>query len=454
MKKYLIKNIQVVNEGSIKAADVLIINGRIEKIQPQISPLVPSLREINSDYIEINGEGKYLFPGCIDDQVHFREPGLTHKATIYTEAKAAVAGGVTSFMEMPNTIPNALTQELLEEKYKMAAHSSLANYSFFMGTGNNNADEVLKTNNKRKDICGVKIFMGSSTGNMLVDNPNTLDKIFRESELLIATHCEDEKIIRDNLEKIKKTGKLLTAADHPLIRNEEACYESSLYAIQIAKKYNTRLHILHISTEKELQLFTNMFPLKQKRITAEVCVHHLHFTSDDYDRLGNQIKCHPAIKAPHNKEALWTALLDDRLDVIATDHAPHTWEEKNVPYEKAYAGLPLVQHPLLLMLHYYKEGRISMEKIAEKMSHAVADCFQVKERGYIREGYYADLAIVDMNEATTVTKENILYKCGWSPLENFTFPASVTHTFVNGHLVYGNGRWDESRKGQRLKFDR
>ena len=454
MKKYLIKNIQVVNEGSIKAADVLIINGRIEKIQPQISPLVPSLREINSDYIEINGEGKYLFPGCIDDQVHFREPGLTHKATIYTEAKAAVAGGVTSFMEMPNTIPNALTQELLEEKYKMAAHSSLANYSFFMGTGNNNADEVLKTNNKRKDICGVKIFMGSSTGNMLVDNPNTLDKIFRESELLIATHCEDEKIIRDNLEKIKKTGKLLTAADHPLIRNEEACYESSLYAIQIAKKYNTRLHILHISTEKELQLFTNMFPLKQKRITAEVCVHHLHFTSDDYDRLGNQIKCHPAIKAPHNKEALWTALLDDRLDVIATDHAPHTWEEKNVPYEKAYAGLPLVQHPLLLMLHYYKEGRISMEKIAEKMSHAVADCFQVKERGYIREGYYADLAIVDMNESTKVTKENILYKCGWSPLENFTFPASVTHTFVNGHLVYGNGRWDESRKGQRLKFDR
>ena len=454
MKKYLIKNIQVVNEGSIKAADVLIINGRIEKIQPQISPLVPSLREINSDYIEINGEGKYLFPGCIDDQVHFREPGLTHKATIYTEAKAAVAGGVTSFMEMPNTIPNALTQELLEEKYKMAAHSSLANYSFFMGTSNNNADEVLKTNNKRKDICGVKIFMGSSTGNMLVDNPNTLDKIFRESELLIATHCEDERIIRDNLEKIKKTGKLLTAADHPLIRNEEACYESSLYAIQIAKKYNTRLHILHISTEKELQLFTNMFPLKQKRITAEVCVHHLHFTSDDYDRLGNQIKCHPAIKAPHNKEALWTALLDDRLDVIATDHAPHTREEKNVPYEKAYAGLPLVQHPLLLMLHYYKEGRISMEKIAEKMSHAVADCFQVKERGYIREGYYADLAIVDMNEATTVTKENILYKCGWSPLENFTFPASVTHTFVNGHLVYGNERWDESRKGQRLKFDR
>ncbi|MEP6700714.1 MAG: amidohydrolase family protein, partial [Bacteroidota bacterium] len=295
---------------------------------------------------------------------------------------------------------------------------------------------------------------GASTGNMLVDNPNTLDKVFRESEVLIATHCEDEKIIRQNLEKLKATGRPLMLADHPIIRNEEACYESSLYAIQIAKKYNTRLHILHISTEKELQLFTNMFPLKQKRITAEVCVHHLHFTSDDYERLGNQIKCNPAIKAPHNKEALWKALLDDRLDVIATDHAPHTWEEKNGSYEKTHAGLPLVQHPLLLMLHYYKQGRISLEKIAEKMSHAVADCFQIKERGFIREGYHADLVIVDMNESTKVSKENILYKCGWSPFEGFEFPASVTHTFVNGHLVYGNGLWDESQKGRRLKFDR
>ncbi|MBK6383326.1 MAG: dihydroorotase [Chitinophagaceae bacterium] len=444
MQKYLIKNIQVVNEGHIKTADVLITNGRIEKIAANIDTVAN----------EINGEGKYLFPGCIDDQVHFREPGLTHKATIYTEAKAAVAGGVTSYMEMPNTIPNALTQELLENKYNIASQHSVANYSFFMGTGNDNAEEVLKTNDMKKDVCGIKIFMGSSTGNMLVDNPNTLDKIFRESEVLIATHCEDEKIIRQNLEKIKSTGKILTAADHPIIRDEEACYESSLYAIQIAKKYNTRLHILHISTEKELQLFTNMFPLKDKRITAEVCVHHLHFTSDDYAALGNQIKCNPAIKAPQNKEALWKALLDDRLDVIATDHAPHTWQEKNESYEKAHAGLPLVQHSLSLMLYYYKQGKISLEKIAEKMSHAVSDCFQIKNRGYIREGYHADLVIVDPNQSTKVTKENILYKCGWSPLENFDFPASITHTFVNGHLVYKNGIWDESQQGQRLKFDR
>ena len=447
MQNYLIKNIQVVNEGSIKTADVLITNGRIEKIAPQIT-------KTNTAVIEINGEEKYLLPGCIDDQVHFREPGLTHKATIATEAKAAVAGGVTSFMEMPNTIPNALTQELLEDKYQLASKTSLANYSFYMGTSNDNAEEVLKTNKKKNDICGIKIFMGASTGNMLVDNPNTLDRVFRESEILIATHCEDESIIKRNLEQLKSTGRILVPADHPVIRDEEACYESSLYAIQIAKKYGTRLHILHISTEKELQLFTNMFPLKDKRITTEVCVHHLHFTSDDYARLGNQVKCNPAIKAPHNKEALWKALLDDRLDVIATDHAPHTRDEKNEPYEKAHAGLPLVQHSLLLMLHYYKQGRISVEKIVEKMSHAVADCFQVKERGYIREGYHADLVIVDMKHGMTVTKENILYKCGWSPLEGFEFPATVTHTFINGHLVYGNGVWDESQMGLRLAFDR
>ena len=461
MQKYLIKDIQVVNEGQIRNADVLITNGRIEKIESRIT-------QIGSNYTEINGEGKYLLPGCIDDQVHFREPGLTHKATIATEAKAAVAGGVTSFMEMPNTIPNALTQELLEDKYNIAAQTSLANYSFYMGVSNSNAEEALKTNERKKHICGIKIFMGASTGNMLVDNPNTLDKIFSDSEVLIATHCEDESIIRKNLEAAKASGRMLTAADHPIIRDEEACYESSLYAIQIAKKYGTRLHILHITTEKELQLFTNLFPLKDKRITSEVCVHHLHFTSDDYARLGNQIKCNPAIKAPHNKEALWKALLDDRLDVIATDHAPHTWEEKHLtpnpspqvergaqsPYERAHAGLPLVQHPLLLMLHYYKEGRISLEKIVEKMSHAVADCFQVKERGYIREGYHADLVMVDLNSSSTVTKENILYKCGWSPLENFTFPASITHTFVNGHLVYDNGKWNESQMGQRLVFER
>ena len=447
MQNYLIKNVQVVNEGRIIVSDVLIKNGRIEKVGELISQADPGVKEIN-------GEEKYLLPGAIDDQVHFREPGLTHKATIYTEAKAAVAGGVTSFMEMPNTIPNALTQELLEDKYSIAAKTSLANYSFFMGTSNNNADEVLKTNDKRKNVCGIKIFMGSSTGNMLVDRPNTLDKIFRESEVLIATHCEDERIIKENLEKIKKENRELTAADHPIIRNEEACYESSLLAIQIAKKYNTRLHILHISTEKELLLFTNMFPLKEKRITAEVCVHHLHFTSDDYVMLGNKIKCNPAIKGPHNREGLWKALLDDRLDVIATDHAPHTLEEKNEPYEKAHAGLPLVQHSILLMLHYYKKGKISLEKIAEKMSHAVADCFQIKDRGYIREGYFADLVLIDMKQQTKVSKENILYKCAWSPLEGFEFPATITHTFVNGHLVYGNNSFDESQMGMRLSFNR
>ncbi|MBI3137314.1 MAG: dihydroorotase [Sphingobacteriales bacterium] len=447
MQNYLIRNIQIVNEGSIRTADVLLANGRIERIETVIGP-------IRGNYTEISGEGKFLLPGCIDDQVHFREPGLTHKATIGTEAKAAVAGGVTSFMEMPNTLPNALTQELLEEKYQIAARSSLANYSFYMGTSNNNTEEVLRTNEKKKDICGVKIFMGASIGNMLVDNPNTLDRVFAESEVLIATHCEDETIIKRNRERLKESGRELVPADHPLVRDEEACYESSLYAIQIAKKYGTRLHILHISTEKELQLFTNLFPLKDKRITSEVCVHHLHFTSEDYAIWGNRIKCNPAIKAPHNKEALWKALLDDRLDIIATDHAPHTWEEKEVAYEKAYAGLPLVQHPLLLMLHYYKQGRISLERIVEKMSHAVADCFQVAERGYIREGYYADLVIVDLQHPYTVTRENLLYKCGWSPLEGFRFPATVTHTFINGRLVYGNGAWDESHWGERLRFDR
>ena len=466
MQNYLIKNISIVNEGFIQQGDVLIKNGRIEKILPQII-------SSGADVKEINGEGKFLFPGAIDDQVHFREPGLTHKATIYTESKAAVAGGVTSFMEMPNTIPPAFTQELLEDKYGIASRTSLANYSFYMGTSNDNADEVLKTNKKKSEVCGIKIFMGSSTGNLLVDNPSTLSKIFSESEVLIATHCEDERIIRQNLEKLKAEKKDLTAADHPLIRNEEACYESSLRAIQIAQKHGTRLHILHISTEKEVQLFSNMMPLKEKRITAEVCVHHLHFTSDDYARLGNQIKCNPAIKSPDNKEALWKALLDNRLDVIATDHAPHTLEEKGLirnskgqitpsppveagrgPYEKAHAGLPLVQHPLLLMLHYYKRGAITLEKIAEKMSHAVAECFQIGERGYIREGYFADLVMVDLHKAITVSKENILYKCGWSPLENMEFPASITHTFVNGNLVFENGMFDETKKGMRLKFER
>ncbi len=468
MQIYLIKNIQVVNEGTIRTADVLIKNGRIEKIEPQIT--------LDTNAIEVDGSGKYLLPGAIDDQVHFREPGLTHKATIYTEAKAAVAGGVTSFMEMPNTIPPAFTKQLLEDKYSIAARSSLANYSFYIGTSNENATETLKANEKKKDICGIKIFMGSSTGNLLVDNPLVLEKVFSESELLIATHCEDEKIIKQNLERVRAENRELTAKDHPVIRNEEACFECSFYAIQLAKKFNTRLHILHISTEKELQLFSNWLPLKEKRITAEVCVHHLHFTSDDYEQWGNKIKCNPAIKAPYNKEALWKALLDNRLDVIATDHAPHTLEEKFLnpspspqgekgAYEKAHAGLPLVQHSILLMLHYYKQGRISLEKIAEKMSHAVADCFQIKERGYIREGYYADLVIIDPQATTRVSTNNILYKCGWSPLEGFEFPAAITHTFVNGHLVYAcpaessndaiwNPVWDESKFGERLKFDR
>src|SRR5882757_3591617 len=322
MQNYLIKNISIVNEGKIITADLLLQNGRIEKIATGIHPAFAVTK--------INGEGKYLLPGVIDDQVHFREPGLTHKATIYTEAKAAVAGGVTSFMEMPNTLPPVFTQELLEQKYAIAAHSSLANYSFYMGTSNENAEEALRTNEKKKDVCGIKIFMGASTGNLLVDNYLTLDKLFRESEVLIATHCEDEKIIRQNLERLRQEHRELVAADHPVIRNEEACYASSLYAIQIAKKYNTRLHILHISTQKELQLFSNMIPLKNKRITSEVCVHHLHFTSDDYAVLGNRIKCNPAIKAPNNREALWKALLDDRLDLIATDHAPHTLEEKGL----------------------------------------------------------------------------------------------------------------------------
>lgn len=446
MQKYLFKNIQVVNEGKIQSLDLLTNDGRIEKIAPAI--------DTPSRVTEINGEGKYLFPGVIDDQVHFREPGLTHKASIYTESRAAVAGGVTSFMEMPNTIPNALTPELLEEKYDIGAQTSLANYSFFMGTSNTNAEEVLKMNKRKKDVCGVKIFMGASTGNMLVDSHSTLDRVFRESEMLIATHCEDERIIRSNYERIKAEKGELRASDHPLVRDEEACFESSLVAIKFAQKYNSRLHILHISTEKELQLFGNMMPLAEKRITAEVCVHHLHFTADDYDRLGYKIKCNPAIKAPHNKEALWKALLDDRLDIIATDHAPHLLTEKKGPYEHAHAGLPLVQHPLLLMLYYYKQGRISLEKIAEKMCHAPALCFQVANRGFIREGYFADLVVVDPDRPFTVNTENIFYKCGWSPLENFHFPASIAGTFVNGHRVYDQGSFDESVKGQRLTFNR
>jgi len=446
MKRYLIKNTSIVNEGKIHSGDVLIEDKKIAKISQVI--------DNTYNAIEINGEGKFLLPGVIDDQVHFREPGLTHKANIHTESIAAVAGGTTSFMEMPNTKPAALTQELLEEKYQIAAISSPANYSFFMGTSNDNTEEILKTNDKKNDVCGIKIFMGSSTGNMLVDNHLTLDRVFRESELLIATHCEDERIIKANLASYEQSGKPILPSDHPIIRNVEACFESSLMAVQLAKRNNTRLHILHISTAKELQLFTNLIPLEEKRITSEVCVHHLHFTADDYELLGNKIKCNPAIKAKENKAALWEALLDDRLDIIATDHAPHTIEEKSGDYLHAHAGLPLVQHSLLLMLHYYKQGKISIEKIVEKMSHAPAKCFQIAERGFIREGYYADLVLVDANKKNTVEKENILYKCGWSPLEGFEFPASIEKTFVNGYPVYENGKVDTSFRGMRLKFNR
>jgi dihydroorotase len=443
MSSLLIKNALVINEGRTERKDILIKEGRIEKIDNNIT--------LTGNVKEINAEGLHLLPGVIDDQVHFREPGLTHKANIGSEARAAVAGGTTSFMEMPNTNPAALTQELLEDKYVIAANTSVANYSFFMGVSNDNAEEVLKTNEKKKDVCGVKIFMGSSTGNMLVDNYVTLNKIFSESELLIATHCEDERVININKEKYPDAN---DASFHPLIRNTEACFESSFSAVQLAKQTNARLHILHITTAKELQLFSNMLPLADKRITNEVCVHHLHFTADDYARLGNMIKCNPAIKAAENKAALWEALLDDRLDIIATDHAPHTWEEKQQPYQQAPSGLPLVQHSLLMMLEYAKAGKISLEKVVEKMCHAPAICFQIEKRGYIREGYWADMVLVDLNSNTKVTKDNILYKCGWSPLEGHDFPAEVRYTLVNGEVAYENGKVNDAVRGKRLSFDR
>ncbi|MBS1731388.1 MAG: dihydroorotase [Bacteroidetes bacterium] len=443
---FIIKDAQIINEKINLTGDLLIRNGRIEKISHNIS--------VPYKVTEIQAKGQFLLPGIIDDQVHFREPGLTHKATIYTEAKAAVAGGTTAFMEMPNTKPPVFTEKLLEDKYTLASKSALANYSFFMGTSNDNAEEILKINKRKNDVCGVKIFMGSSTGNLLVDQPKALEKIFGNSELLIATHCEDEARIHANFERIKNSKSTLEAIDHPIIRDVEACYLSSSKASDYAKRYGSRLHILHITTEKELSLFTNTIPRHEKKITAEVCVHHLHFTADDYNRLGNLIKCNPAIKSGENKQALWKGLLDGHLDLIATDHAPHTWEEKNQPYEQAMAGLPLVQHALQLMLYYVQCGKISIEMVVDKMSHAVADCFKIKERGYIREGYFADLVLVDMQKEFTVSKENILYKCGWSPLEGTTFPATVTHTFVNGNLVYENGVFNESHQGMRMQFER
>ena len=445
MSTYLIKNTSIVNEGKTIHGDVLIKKGRIEKIASQI--------DVKEAVTEINGEAQFLLPGAIDDQVHFREPGLTHKANIYSEAKAAVAGGVTSFMEMPNTQPPVFTQTLLEDKYTIGAQTSLANYSFYMGTSQDNWEDVLKTNDKKNEVCGIKIFMGSSTGNLLVDNPLVLEKIFGGAELLIATHCEEESIIKKNKAALEAVKPHLEASDHPIIRNEEVCFESSFKAIQLAQKFDARLHILHISTAKELQLFSNLRTLADKRITAEVCVHHLHFTADDYASLGNLIKCNPAIKSSEHKAALWEGLLNDQLDVIATDHAPHTWAEKKEDYAHAHAGLPLVQHPIMLMLKYVKEGKISMEKMVEKMSHAVATCFQIKERGFIREGYHADLVLVQ-EQPYTVSKENILYHCGWSPLEGTTFPYQVRSTFINGHPVYHEGVFNESQKGQRLQFTR
>lgn len=440
--KYLIKNGKIINENKIAEQDILIENNLITKIDRDISDANATI---------IDASNLHVMPGIIDDQVHFREPGLTHKANIYTESKAAVAGGVTSFMEQPNTNPAALTQELLEEKYNIAAQTSLANYTFFMGTSNENYDEVMRTN--PRNVGAIKIFMGSSTGNMLVDDEHILNRIFANTPMVVVTHCEDEQTIKNNIEFYKtKFGENIPMNFHPVIRNDEACYISSELAINIAKKHDTRLHIFHISTAKELSLFDNSIPLKDKRITSEVCVHHLYFQEEDYAKYGSQIKCNPAIKYKTDKDALLQALLDDRLDVIATDHAPHTWQEKQQSYLKAPSGVPLVQHALNMMLEFYQQEKISLEKIVEKMCHAPAECFKVENRGFIKEGYYADIAILDTQENWTVSKENILYKCNWSPFEEHTFKGKIKQTFVNGHLAYNNGVFDESKKGERLLF--
>ncbi|MEQ6168411.1 MULTISPECIES: dihydroorotase [unclassified Ekhidna] len=442
---FLIKEVSIVNEGEVKVADLLIKDDRIEKLGGSLL--------VESRVKEIDGSNLHLFPGVIDDQVHFREPGLTHKGNIFTESRAAVAGGVTSFMEMPNVNPQTITQELLEAKYQIGAKNALANYSFYMGSTNENLDEVLKTD--PSSVCGIKIFMGSSTGNMLVDDPDTLEKIFCNAPILIATHCEDEATIRANTEKyVAQYGDDIPFKYHPVIRSEEACYLSSSKAIELAKKCNTRLHILHISTGKETNLFTNEIPLKEKRITSEACIHHLWFTDQDYDEKGSFIKWNPAVKTAEDRDQIWKALLDDRIDVIATDHAPHTLEEKQNPYTKAPSGGPLIQHTLNAMIDFYHEGKISLERIAEKMSHAVAECFEVKERGYIREGYKADLVLVDLNKPWTVNRDNIRAKCGWSPFEGHTFKSTIEKTFVSGHLAYSDGKLDESQMGQRLSFDR
>ena len=443
MKK-LLKNAQIINEGSLVAADVMIQGDRIVKVAKIID---------DNEAQVIDLSGKFLMPGVIDDQVHFREPGLTHKGSIYSEAKAAVAGGITSFMEMPNTKPQALTQALLEDKYLIGAKDSLANYSFFMGASNENLEEVLKTDPKH--VAGIKIFMGSSTGNMLVDDKQVLNDIFSKCDMLIAVHCEDEETVRKNSAQMKSEyGEDLPIRFHPIIRSEEACYKSSSMAIELANKHNTRLHILHISTDKETNLFRNDIPLNQKRITAEACIHHLWFDESSYDEKGTWIKWNPAVKSAKDKEGVWKALIDDRIDVIATDHAPHTIEEKNNTYFKAPSGGPLVQHALVAMLEFYHQGKVSLEWIVEKMCHAPAICFKVKERGFIREGYYADLVVVDLNKPWVVEKDNILYHCGWSPFKGQTFKSSVVKTFVNGNLVYDGGVFDEQHRGMRLEFNR
>jgi len=446
MNTYLIRNAKIVNEGAVFEGDILIENEIIKEIAEKISPK-------SSNCVIIDAEGSYVIPGAIDDQVHFREPGLTHKGTIETESRAAVAGGITSFIEQPNTVPNAVTQELLEDKYQIASQTSYANYSFMMGGTNDNLEEVLKTN--PRNVAGIKLFLGSSTGNMLVDNQEVLEKIFSSTKMLIAVHCEDEATIKANLEKYKEEfGDDIPMKYHHLIRSAEACYLSSSKAIALAKKTGARLHVFHLSTAKEMELFTNKIPLEEKQITAEVCVHHLWFTDADYDAKGSLIKWNPAVKTQADKDALWKALLDDRIDVIATDHAPHTLEEKINSYTTCPSGGPLVQHALVAMFESHHQGKISVEKIVEKMCHNPAKIFKIENRGFIKEGYFADIAIVNAYLPWNVKKENILYKCGWSPFEGYNFKSRVTHTFVNGKLVYANGKVKETKVGQRLLFDR
>ena len=445
-QNYLIKNVFVASEGYYDVYDVLIEAPFISKIERCIDDLPKNV-------IEIDGTNKILIPGMIDDQVHFREPGLTHKGDIYTESKAAVAGGITSYMEMPNTKPPAITIEELEKKYSIAAQKSLANYSFYLGASNDNIDEIKKAD--YNNICGVKVFLGSSTGNLLVDDPKAIEKLFAECPTLIAAHCEDDHIIKKNLDKITdEYGFDLPPYFHPIIRNEEACYASSQFAVETAKKYGTRLHILHISTAKELSLFTNEIPLKEKKITAEACIHHLWFSDEDYERLGHKIKWNPAIKTRYDRDKILRAVNTDIIDVIATDHAPHTLEEKNKPLLEAPSGGPLVQHALLALLDMYQQNKISLETLVRKTSHSVADIFGIENRGYIEEGYYADVVLVNLKETTEVKKENLLYKCGWSHFEGHTFSSKIEKTFVNGYLVYDNGKVNEELHSMRLKFKR